>query len=109
MTIGFFDLAILALATWQTIEVWHHGSIMAEPRAWAQTLTGKFGQLLECMFCLSHWVAFGLLAVYVFTPGFPALRLLFVIARFVIVGLAITRLAQLGNDLSHDWNRTPKG
>lgn len=98
------ELLLVALATWQTVEIWRHGSLFAVPRQWARELQTRaapgpfFSQLLSCPFCLSPWVAlFWSLATV--RPEFYG-------PLFV---LAATRLAQLGNDLSHDWCRSPAG
>lgn len=33
-------------------------------RAWAKKAPGPLGELLSCGYCLGHWVAFGLVAIY---------------------------------------------
>ncbi|MCI0421519.1 MAG: DUF1360 domain-containing protein, partial [Acidobacteria bacterium] len=84
-------------ATWQTIEIWHHGLIFAGWRARAELWENKLGELLTCPFCLSPWIACLMLILW-HVPY----------AGWLVLTLAIARTANLGNDLSHHWCRTPK-
>lgn len=100
------DLIILVLATGQTIETWHHGSLFEDRRAiieiWGD---GWQKDLLRCMFCLSHWAA----AVIVLWFGLAALldSPLSWFFRFPVYVLAVTRGAQLLNDVTKGFCRTP--
>jgi hypothetical protein len=98
------ELAVAFLATWQIVEIWHHGDIFASWRAriemWDETPSIR--QLLRCPFCLSQWV--GLAASLVLLAGAREHWLLGV----PLYGLAAARLANLGNDLTHSWCRTPR-
>lgn len=94
------DLIILVLATSQIIETYHHGSIFAPVRARIETWPyGFWYGLLTCMFCLSHWVSLVDVVGWVFNP--------FGIPHVVLTAFAVTRGAQLVNDWSHHWCRTP--
>lgn len=188
MPLGLTELVVGGLAAWQAVEVWHHSALMAGPRARAELLEGKLGQLLTCPFCLSVWV--GVAACLVLAtpwagpPSFHALLdgvgvvglppalagaayvgwgtvgdvrekvwpdlttrfqracvvvavffgfvapllvlagSLFVLdwraggpvaagfaadaAKVFVYGLAVARLANLGNDVTHRWCRTPR-
>lgn len=108
------ELVVAALATWQAVEIWRHGELFADRRdaveVWvdspqARGLYGAVdgwlkwfvGGLLLCPFCLSVWV--GWLAVLAATGHWTA--------QLFVGGLAASRLANLGNDLSRAWCRTP--
>jgi hypothetical protein len=94
------ELVVAALATWQAVEVWHHGSLFADIRAKAELRAdaagfgGWLARLLLCPFCLSVWVAAAALTVTVLVPP-------------VAWVLAAARLANLGNDVFHARCRTP--
>lgn len=100
------DIWICALATWHAVEVWHHGSVFADARANLEAQAGEslFVDLLLCPFCLSLHTALILTAWYVTAqclPGTPWWRL-------PVLALAICRLANLANDVTHVWCRTPR-
>ncbi len=57
MNITIVELLVLALAVWETIEIWRHSAIAAPLRARAELMEGFFGSLLTCPFCLSPWVS----------------------------------------------------
>ena len=97
------DLLILGLCTWQIVETWHHGSIFAGRRAELEVTDGFVASLLTCMFCLSHWVA-GLT-----TGWYLGVRLLAwqrgpewlsLVLCLPVYAFAVTRLAQLGHDMT---------
>lgn len=95
-----FEVVIVGLATWQAVEVYHHGSIFADTRARFEAKGGFFADLLACPFCLSVWV--GVLFAGMYMSDYVWLV-------SPVVGLAASRLANLCNDLSRSYNRTPKG
>lgn len=113
MNITYPNLTIAALATWQIIEIWHHSSLMARWRAITQTWDNFFGRVLNCMFCLTPWVSW-LVCSIVFVPVPPwdgtfanlAVEIV-TLLQFVILGFAIARLANLGNDLTRGYCLTP--
>lgn len=99
------DLLVLGLAVWQAVETWRHGSIFFRPRQFFREQRRHpvywrrwSGELLSCPFCLPHWVAL-IFVIGWFCDWTPA--------KLAIWALAATRLAQLGNDLTHEWNRSP--
>lgn len=95
------DLIFLSLAVWQAVEVWHHGSIFAGCRQRVECRADWLGSLLLCPWCLSVWVAWLLGAAWLLLPSsWQAVRLF-------TIGLAVSRLANLGNDLTAAWCRTP--
>jgi len=103
-------LVLAALATCQAVEVFHHGSLFAPARARAfrwSTCDGPrplrlAGELLLCPFCLSHWVA----AAMVILVGLGCL--VSWVYALPVWWLAVTRGANLCNDLLHAWSRTPR-
>ena len=119
---NLIDLLIMALATWQAVEIWNHGSIFASFRARIELWNDKLGTLLLCPFCLSVWVAFAVVAIMsASVPDFPEqgvtmwrhawLTCVWVTmkaAKVFVIILAVSRLANLGNDLSHAYCRTPR-
>jgi len=50
------EIVIVALVTWQAVEIWHHGAIFATGRALTEEAQGLWADLLNCPFCLSLWV-----------------------------------------------------
>ena len=100
------ELLVTTLATWQTIEIWHHGRLFASWRARTELWENKLGELLVCTFCLSVWVAW-LFCLAFWASGLlePAYAQL---ALIPIYGLAAARLANLGNDVFHSLCRTPR-
>lgn len=117
----WLDLAVAALATWQAVEVWHHGSLFAGPRAALEVKSGFWARLLLCPFCLSVWVA--VVAAVALDRGDRsppwvdlgwvsraltwALDQVLLALRAACYALAVARLANLGNDLTRGWCRTP--
>lgn len=97
----WLSLIACGLAAWQAVEVWHHGALFTGARArvelWEGGLFGFVRDVLLCPFCLSVWVA--TLAVALLWLGWPG---------FIVYALAVARLANLGNDLTHRWCRTPR-
>lgn len=112
--------AAAVLAANGAVEVWRHGSIFADARARHEAGDRFVDRLLTCPFCLSVWC--GLAAVWaVFGaetfPREPLPHQPFVLwagaavvamtAQFLACGLACARAAQLLNDWSHPWSRSP--
>lgn len=118
MRLDALDLLITALATWQAIEVWHHGSIFAGIRARYELEDDFFSRLYQCPFCFSVWLAPFAVFVIILPLRLPgddwpgACRLVWVmlvfIAKLFVYALAVARLANLGNDLTYKWCRTPR-
>ncbi len=92
----FTDLLLVALATWQAVEVYHHSKILAWLRCRLEPLWYLFG----CPFCLSLWVALLIAAGVRFDPTW--------ISTLLATALAASRLANLFNDATTSFNRTPK-
>ena len=95
------DLLILVLATAHAIEVFHHSSIFAGTRAWLEGYDNFIGDLFACAFCLSLWVGTLLACIYYFAGEYPA-------ARLPIYALAVTRGANILNDVFYKFCRTPR-
>ncbi len=103
----------VGLATWQAVEVWHHGELFADVRDglggtadgdWqAAGLLGRLvmtaSHLLLCPWCLSVWVSIFLTLLY--ASGIWWLQC-------PVVALAASRAANLGNDLAYNRCRTPR-
>jgi len=96
---------VCVFASWQIVETLRHGSIFRPLRQWANAnrdhVHGEvalLAQLLSCPFCLSHWAPWVPLLVCLYGPEWLMLP---------VYVLAITRLTQLGNDLSHSFSRSP--
>ncbi len=101
MNITLTDLVFLVLATAQVIEIFHHSSICAGMRARLENFDNFVGDLFSCMFCLSVWVAAILTVGYFFAAEHPAWRL-------PVYVLAVTRGANLLNDVFYRHCRTPR-
>ena len=99
-----FPLAVLA--NWQVLEIWRHGSLFAGARAWLEARGGVASEPLLCTFCLSNWTA-AILTVpglyRVFGDDWNALAW-----WWPVSALAVARAANLLNDWSHPFCRTPK-
>jgi len=93
------DFVVMVLATMQAVEVWHHGEIFRGRREAIKFCKWDWiSYLSQCMFCLSLWVA----AVIFLLHYLP------ILGRFLLWSLAIARGANLLNDLTYRFNRTPK-
>lgn len=101
---------LLSLAVWEIIEIWKHGSIFASWRARLEASESRLRDFGQCGFCLAPWIALLVCSLWQWQeylcqhdytlPG-TAIYL-------GIVAFAVARLANLGNDISHRWCRTPK-
>ncbi len=107
--LSVFKLVIAVLATWQIVETLRHGSNFRGLRRWGnQHLESRWpiriaAKLAICAFCQSHWApVFVLFALFYGSSNITARC-----AEFVTVSLAITRMTQLLNDLSHGYSRSP--
>lgn len=113
MNMTFVTLSIAALATWEIIEIWRHSSLMAKWRAITETWDNFFGRVLHCAFCLTPWVSwFVCLIVVVPVPAWDGTLAtiavpIVTLSQFVVLGFAVARLANIGNDLTRDKCRTP--
>jgi hypothetical protein len=96
-------LPVAALANWQVIETYNHGSLFSGIRAYMEARQDKFGELLSCMFCLSHWTAALVTVGVSYTVGTHMS-----IVTGVIYTFAVTRLSQLGNDCFYFYGKTPR-
>jgi hypothetical protein len=92
------ELITAALAVWEAIEIWRHGEIFATKREQARM---RGWDVLGCAFCAAPWISL-LFANWVMIGRFSQLMTL------PIYALAVARLANLGNDITHRWSRTPK-
>jgi hypothetical protein len=101
-------LAIAATATWQIVEIWQHSALMAPWRQRVELWRNRLGELLRCPFCLSVWVAWLCCALLLVEPTEPRWQSALAVARGVLYGLAVSRLANLGNDLFYSYSRTPR-
>lgn len=125
-------LLVLGLATWQAVEVWHHGKLFAGRRAAAETWAGWWyhgpfavKRMARCrlarprLLCLklSHdaWAWLGGLLGCPFCTSVWAGGVLYALwtwtpdwVRVVHYALAASRLANALNDLTHAHCRTPR-
>jgi hypothetical protein len=92
------NLLVIALATWQAVEVWHHSALFARPRDRLTAGAGFLARVLGCPWCLSVWIAALATAIVLVRPWGVS----------VLWPLAGSRLANLASDLSHPWCRTPR-
>ncbi len=96
------------LAVWQITETVHHGSIFANFRAYFETQEGFFADLILCSFCFSHWAGFFVTAIILPVAVLDTGAHWIWLTMFPVISLAMTRLAQLLNDLTHSKCRTPR-
>src|SRR5690242_3491560 len=93
-------LIVVGLATMQAVEVFRHSTLqpVAELRAWMESQDDwLIPELRHCGWCLSIWVALILYLAF----HMPILCL-------IVWALAVSRVANMLNDWSYEWNRTPK-
>jgi hypothetical protein len=105
-------LIISALAVWEAIEIWHHSTLFSGIRGWVEAWDNRLGDLLGCPFCLAPWVALVVICLvnisFLFNrSGGTLSSLIGDIAVVPVVVLAVARLANIGNDLTHRFSRTP--
>jgi len=106
---SFLDLVTCALAVWEIVEIWKHGTIFASWRARVELWENSFGTLLSCGFCLAPWCSWLVLFIAFVPLAENSLwAQLQVGIRLTVYGFAVARLANLGNDLTHKWCRTPR-
>jgi len=94
------------LAVWQSVETIHHGVIfrcLREAARRNKELRGElsWGAAVLCPFCLSHWIS----ALIVVLLGLSLLSPVFLL---IPLWLAVTRVANVLNDVFHPYTRTPK-
>ena len=101
------ELIASGLAVWQIVEIWHHGALFETRRAAVlhyytehHNLRGWFCELLLCPFCLSPWVG-AIVAGLLLLCGWKSP------AGWLVMTFAAARIANLGNDLTHAFCRTP--
>ena len=106
MNCNWFDIVILVLALNGSMEVYWHSEmpLLTRWRARLQAGSGFFSQLGRCPWCSSHWVGMVVVGL-LFAPGcyyawWPG--------KWVLLWIAIVRAANLLNDLTHNWHRTPR-
>lgn len=118
------ELLTAALAVWQAVEVVNHSEAAAPVRAAAEATDALWARILRCPYCLSVWAGAAAAAALLLTPArptgeFPAgwpvwdgIRFVAWNAAFLVrlglYGLAVSRLANLANDVAYDAGRTPK-
>jgi hypothetical protein len=64
MAENLYTLLMLALVSATVSVTVSRASIFNRPREWLSDRSEFFGKLLSCPYCLSHWVAFALVAVH---------------------------------------------
>jgi len=100
---------VAALATWEAVEIWHHGELFATLRAKAQAGSGFLAQLLSCPFCLSPWLG------AVFTLWLITVALMIewcgntapLVLAMPVIALAAARLANVFSDRHKPFDKTP--
>ncbi len=102
-------ILVLALATWQAVEIWRHSTLFVGERAYWQSREDSWlGRMLSCPWCLSVWVAAVLVLWYLSTEPVSVISTVTKeLLQLPINALAISRLANLANDLTHPLCRTP--
>ena len=103
-----FEVFVAVLATWQIIEIWHHSLLFASLRARTELWENKLGELLGCPFCLSPWVALFSTLILILPTWLHITGWHTVVLRVIWYAFAISRLANISNDLAHKISRTPK-
>jgi hypothetical protein len=97
---------LAAVANWQAIETFHHGSIFEQLRARLESRRDWISELTGCPFCLSHWtgLAFATLSFVYSTWEHLSSPVWLVFPAYV---LAVIRASQWLNDRTAYYCRTP--
>jgi len=103
----FIEIFVAALSAWALTEVIRHGSIFERQRAWLEARGGPIAEWIGCAFCFSHWAALLTSAGTLFVWE-DVLWEWTTLVKLLLVWLCAVRLANLGNDLTHKWCRTPR-
>lgn len=107
----FTELVICALVTWQAVEIYHHSTLFASVRARLDLVDGLLGDLHRCPWCLSVWVGMIAVAAYRLCLADHGYFQPHVIPQLVStfgMGLAVSRLSNVCNDLLYNYSRTPQ-
>lgn len=109
---NWYWLLVSGLATNQAVEIWHHSVLFDDYNAannrWLETVDDpplwklRPRQLLACAWCLSVWVC---LCIFGWTLWCEDSHWMW---NLVPQALAGSRLANLINDLTYPWLRTPR-
>jgi len=117
---SWIELLVLVLAVNEMIELLRHGEgpghLLARFRAFLDESSSGIARMLRCGFCLAPWLGGALVCwLYWLLPNYyeatdhsppvdpQAIRLTWI----SLYGLAIARAANLLNDVTHRWHRTP--
>ena len=103
------ELLLCTLIVWQAVEVYRHSTLFAAVRSRMDLVTGFFGSLHRCMWCLSVWVSFIVIIAYRFLNGWHHGNMLAEVLSVFGWGLAVSRASNLCNDYFHSVTRTPQG
>jgi hypothetical protein len=102
-------LLIAALAVWEVLEIWRHSHLFSGPRAYVEALDDWRGYFLRCMFCLAPWTALVvLLAIWLGALTARHWGWLGDLLVLPIYALAVARLANVMNDMTSGFCRTPR-
>jgi energy-converting hydrogenase Eha subunit G len=102
---GFLDLVVLSLAVCHVVEVFHHSHLLADLRASLEVSDWAWlREVSSCMFCFSLWVS-GFLILWWLFAAWSDCAVFWRMPHYI---LAVTRAANLINDLTHGFCRTPR-
>ena len=101
-----WQATIAMLATWQTIEIWHHGHIFDELQQRLKASSRWYAYLVTCPFCLSPYVA-ALWLIVTLAESTWHTDVFYQVLYVFMLALAVSRLANLANDVFHCCTRTP--
>lgn len=103
----WLQIVLAAVSACQLTETFRHGSILARFRAWLESRGPFWEELVGCGFCFSHWAA--AIAVLLLlghnlmdSAGFTYNPFL-----LTLVWLVVIRGANLLNDMTRQWSRSP--
>ena len=108
MTVPSWLLIILAsVATCQLTETFRHSSVFAGLRARIEARSPFWSELVGCGFCFSHWAAAMLVLLIAGHLLVSSSQWLVDPCLLTLVWLAAIRGANLLNDLTKAWSRSP--
>jgi hypothetical protein len=99
-------VGLTALANWQAVETFHHGSLFESLRARLESRRDGISELTGCPFCLGHWSGL-LLSALSFTCFAWDKAPLPTWLLFPVFTLAVIRASQWLNDRVASYCRTP--
>jgi hypothetical protein len=105
----WFQLVLAIVSTCQLTETFRHSSLLRGLRAWVESRGPFWEELVGCGFCFSHWAA--AIAVLLLSGHWIVSSAGLAFSPFLVIMLWLSAIrgANLLNDLTKQWSRSPSG